>query len=550
MNRIGIVTFKEMKDLISGHTKKNSRQNSPLKKNTDVTMDVQDVLGRRQKSSNSTSSSDSVTKSAKSKLSKDKLTNRRGRESVVVPLENFFTNTKNKFYGQTKSTFDSAPRNINQIGSNTNNLSVTSKEQKKKVNFRPEVNEDVSNDGDNISQTKNLESNRSADGTSSESSSPVSTSKNKRDSKSNSAEENGASPSIGLIKSRSQSAFNALKTHTPDFQQLKRNLSKKISSLKLPQIIDPHKTVTPLNTPRNSNGEAHLLKVPAAVRFNIAQEISALRKSVEYNNATEERKKIIVGSKIMEHLINQKIGFDQELLNALTNDAENYTIKTVDLSDEKYVEHITQAAKSAFETPWTNEKVGNESKYSDLVTQDEIRATFARDFDCSNYFIIQADGRSKKIDSIDEYLSFTRNNAAKDMPKIVSNIASQNFGIFLKNAVFNRKTKDYAQYEFDSALALPNGVQVYPSSSRGVDDVVNYKFEKKTDGSLIINYERTMRSSAENPVRASSLGLDAKTVTLRDDAVLSYCVPITIEANGEWTIGNIEIETYQFKPAP
>ena len=48
------------------------------------------------------------------------------------------------------------------------------------------------------------------------------------------------------------------------------------------------------------------------------------------------------------------------------------------------------------------------------------------------------------------------------MPKIVSNIATQSLGIFLRNAVFNRQAEGAEKYTFNSALKFSDGTEVVP----------------------------------------------------------------------------------------
>lgn len=119
---------------------------------------------------------------------------------------------------------------------------------------------------------------------------------------------------------------------------------------------------------------------------------------------------------------------------------------------------------------------------------------------------------------------------------MVSNIASQNLGNFLKNVLFLRQDADGNS---QSVLRLHDGAPVIPLAVAKA----SYVFSKADDGTLILDYE--WRSAAElnsgKPLRVKRMVGDHG-VSAVQDAELSIKVKLTIAPDGQWRIGNPSIQ--------
>ena len=311
-------------------------------------------------------------------------------------------------------------------------------------------------------------------------------------------------------------------------------------------------TVNASKMRRKSSPRANsLAALPPKLRFQIKDAISVINARPGFKSMPEVRRNMILNAEIIKHLIDANIPFDNKILEGILKEknSKSYKKQIVELDDPLYAKHINRAATGAFDTTWTTDNASVPAELQHFVDDDIIRPTFARDFRCARYFILEKNGEKKRIDSIDEFHAFTKSGKKSDMTKIVSNIASQNLGIFFKSAIFGRQQENEGKYVYHSAVTLIDGTAVGPNSRRGMDDKAEYVLSKDESGRITLTYQRTLLSSAAEPLGVKSYGEESNLIYLRADAALRLTAVVTIETDGNWAIANPEIETYNFEPA-
>ena len=310
-------------------------------------------------------------------------------------------------------------------------------------------------------------------------------------------------------------------------------------------------TVNASKMGRKSSPRANsLAALPPKLRFQIKDAISFINARPGFKSMPEVRRNMILNAEIIKHLSDANIPVDNKILEGILKEknSKSYKKQIVELDDPLYAKHINRAATGAFDNTWTTDNASVPAELQHFVDDDIIRPTFARDFGDSRYFILQKNGEKKRIDSIDEFHAFTESEKKSDMTKMVSNIANQNLGIFLKNAIFGRKQENEGKYVYHSAVTLIDGTAVGPNSRRGMDDKAEYVLSKDESGRITLTYQRTLLSSAAEPLGVKSYGEESNLIYLRADAALRLTAVVTIETDGNWAIANPEIETYNFEP--
>ncbi len=377
--------------------------------------------------------------------------------------------------------------------------------------------------------------------------------------------------------SHDSGSVTASRSHTrPSFRNFARRVEKKISHLKLPTLTSNSKLESPSTSPRKSSRKDVLMEIPGKDRFKFAEELSQLRAEQAYKNNSETTERLVIPGKIIGFLNDREIPFDSALIAALADDSANYKKQTVDLTDPLYSKHIAAAAKASFQDNWgsieeegaekTNKEEGSEkssnadsprktakvvavNKYKSYVEKDLLQPIFLRDFDHSDYFFLQSDGSKKKITSLDEFIQLTTSDEISDMPKIVSNIATQSLGLFLTHAAFRRQTEGPNKNAYNSALKFSDGTDVTPNGGAGLDIKTEYVISRNEDGDVILDYKRNSYSNKTNPLSAKAVNGTQDFYQLRDDACIEISIRVTISPDGTWAIDDPEIVTYHYEPA-
>ena len=161
-----------------------------------------------------------------------------------------------------------------------------------------------------------------------------------------------------------------------------------------------------------------------------------------------------------------------------------------------------------------------------------VKPTFARDFEKSNYEIKNSDGSLKKISTIEEFIEFIGSENETNLPMVVSNIASQNLGNFLKNVLFFRENnKKISQ----SILRLDDDTPVMPLAIAKA----KYTLSKNSDGKIYIDYEwkASQQINGEKEMRVKKMTGNQSQLLVKD-ATLNIKVNIEINPDGRWYINN------------
>ena len=247
------------------------------------------------------------------------------------------------------------------------------------------------------------------------------------------------------------------------------------------------------------------------------------------------RKKMLLHAKLMELLPDRSKLKQLSVLDALLVDVEKrYSVafidKEIDLADPRYLDWVSAAADGAFIKTWDKDNATVDD--SELKKYLEfVQPSFARDFKFSNYEIKNSDGSLKKINSIDEFIEFIGPGSEGNLPKVVSNIASQNLGMFLKPVLFVRTEEGKTP---ESVLHLDDGTPIRPN----VNFRQKYTFSKNSDGKIIIDYESNASKEFQigKPMRAAkNNGGSAIDV---NDATIKIKVLIEVNPDGRWYINN------------
>ncbi len=210
---------------------------------------------------------------------------------------------------------------------------------------------------------------------------------------------------------------------------------------------------------------------------------------------------------------------------------------TIDLTEDAFADFVRSAAEAAFMKPWEKDTSDTTDKTGERKTNaDKLQPTFVRDFENSDYFFFHDNGSQEKITTTDRFIELIAQETGDPLPRIVSNIASQNLGNFLKNVLFLRQN---SEGNSDSVLRLWDDTPAMPIALAKA----SYVFSKNPAGDLVLDYE--WKSGTElngnKPLRVKKMVGDMAVGPVAD-ASLRIAVRVTIAKNGEWHIGNPQIQ--------
>lgn len=212
----------------------------------------------------------------------------------------------------------------------------------------------------------------------------------------------------------------------------------------------------------------------------------------------------------------------------------------VDLSDPQFLPFIKGAAEAAFIKPWTHDTADtrdNEGNRKSVTNQ--LQPSFIRDFGNSDYGVRNADGSVRMFADTDEFVHWVGAGKGCDLPRVVSNIASQNLGNFLKNSLFLRHDEHQTSH---SVLRLHDGTPVMPLAVVKA----SYVFAKDDDGGITLDYcwETSAGLNRGNLLRVKRMTGDYSQTPIADQesASLRITTRITISPDGDWTLGNPRVQ--------
>jgi hypothetical protein len=360
------------------------------------------------------------------------------------------------------------------------------------------------------------------------------------------ANDDSSSDSSGRSRPVSPRAKQLRKKISKGFSRAALNISKfgeKLSS----QVasISTSNLPTPKSSGRNSP-EVHsstrsseksnpFPEITPSIKNQAARALLKLQSDEGYKNSGDTRKKFMLNSELINVLSNNAIEINAPRLKFLQKEAverSTYAVidKTIDLGDAQFLDFVKAAAEGAFIKTWDKDSsdAGLElKKYYNVV-----KPTFARDFKNSSYEIKNSDGSLRKISTIEEFIEFIGNGNEGNLPMVVSNIASQNFGNFLKNVLFLRENKEKIS---QSILRLDDGTPVMPLAIAKA----KYTLSKNSDGKIVIDYEwnASQEINGEKEMRVKKMTGD-QSQSLVKDATLNIKVNIEINPDGRWHINN------------
>jgi len=357
---------------------------------------------------------------------------------------------------------------------------------------------------------------------------------------------------VGVTKDDSSSDSSGRgRPVSPRAKELRKKISRGLSNAALnigklgEKLISTSTFATPKSPGRHSpevhsssrsSGKSNPYpEITPSIKNQAARALVKLESHPDYKISGETRQKFMLNSALINILSNNKIEINTPRLKFLQKEAVErsvYTVidKTIDLGDVKFLAFVKAAADAAFIKPWNND---SSDVASDLRRHlGAVKPTFARDFQHSSYEIKNSDGSLKKIDMIEEFIEFIGSENETNLPMVVSNIASQNLGNFLKNVLFLRENNEKIS---QSILRLDDGVPIMPIAIAQA----KYTFSKNSDGKVIIDYEWNAgeESNKGNPLRVKRMTGTLSQSTVKD-ATLSIKVRVEVNPDGRWYINN------------
>lgn len=311
-------------------------------------------------------------------------------------------------------------------------------------------------------------------------------------------------------------------------------LSSQVASISTSNLPTPKSSGR--NSPKNSSPQKEdvLSFLTIKEKNDIAIAINQFEAGIDAA-LSPTRKKMLLHAKLMELLPDRSKLKELSVLDVLMADVKKrYSVafidQEIDLADPRYLDWVNAAADGAFIKTWDKENVTADDedlkKYSKFV-----KITFARDFTKSKYEIKNIDGSIKKLTSLDEFIEFIGPGSECNLPMVVSNIANQNLGMFLKPVLFTRTEKGKTP---ESVLHLDDGTPLRPA----VNFRQKYTFSKNSDGKIIIDYESNASKEFQigKPMRATKYS-DGLTKDF-NDATIKIKVLIEVNPDGRWHINN------------
>lgn len=333
-------------------------------------------------------------------------------------------------------------------------------------------------------------------------------------------------------------------------KRLRRKVSKHLSKMaidlsQLAQKMSPRggrsspEASSPVRRASPPKDVPLLASLPIAERNRIAVKMAAYCQSAGYAGASPTRQTLLFNGHLIGLLAAHPDLIRPDTLKALHADLQwrmRYACvdTELDLEDPAFAGFVQQVVQSNFIKPWTHDSTDT----SDSVTGankkngDVLRPTFVRDFDNSDYFFRRADGCVEKIVDTDQFIRLIGPGSDGDLPRIVSNIASQNLGNFLKNVLFLRQDADGNS---QSVLRLHDGTPVMPLALTKA----SYVFSKADDGTLVLDYawKSSAALNAGKALRVKRMSGDHG-ISEVQEAELGISVRLTIAPDGQWRIGH------------
>jgi hypothetical protein len=333
-----------------------------------------------------------------------------------------------------------------------------------------------------------------------------------------------------LVKKISKGVSKAALT----ISKLKEKISNQVASLSTSTLATPKSSGR--NSPKNSSPQKEdvLSFLTIKEKNDIVIAMNKFEAGIDAA-LSPARKKMLLHAKLMELLPDRSKLKELSVLDVLMADVEKrYSVafinKEIDLGDPQYLDLVNRVVDGAFIKTWDRDNATFDDSELKKYLQF-VQPSFARDFSHSNYEIKNSDGSIKKLNSIVEFVEFIGPGSEGNLPRIVSNIASQNLGMFFKPVLFYREQKGGIP---ESILHLDDGTPIRPN----VTFRQKYTFSKNSDGKIIIDYE----SNASKEFQIGKPMMAAKNnggpAIVLNDATIKIKVLIEVNPDGRWYINN------------
>ena len=340
--------------------------------------------------------------------------------------------------------------------------------------------------------------------------------------------------------------------------ELRKKVSRQFSAIDLSQITAPLKdaasamkdVLTPNSTPRklSPHGKAEILAlIPIGDRNRLARKILELEESKDFQSKTNAIQTMLKHAILLEELPKDSPLRSSEGLKVLLEEAnlrkQHHRVDSVvDLEDPAFSIFVKNASDAAFMKPWAKDSSDvNEALKHHLSV---VKPTFARDFTNSSYQVREADGSLRKLQAIEEFMAYVDGDGKQGLSMVVSNIASQNLGNFLKNALFLRQDSNGVS---QSILKLYDGTPIMPQALAKA----SYVLSKDKNGTLIVDYtwESSKAINGTKEIRARELDGNNPTFAIENPS-LKIRTRVSIESNGKWSIDNPQIQAEGWNQTP
>lgn len=331
-------------------------------------------------------------------------------------------------------------------------------------------------------------------------------------------------------------------------KKLRKRISKRLSRAAddlsvIAQKISPRSDI---GSPRKAlpiKDDPLLAGISLEDRSRIATEMATYCQSESYRNSGATRQALLFNGKLIGLLGTHPGMIRPDTLKALGKDLEqrmkNAVIDTkVKLDDPRFIKFVQSVAQANFMKPWTHDSADTADSATGVKKKnaDVLRPTFVRDFDNSDYFFRDVNGTRSRINNTDDFMALIDGEEDSGLASVVSNIASQNLGNFLKNVLFLRHD---SQGISQSVLREHDGTPIMPLAIAKA----GYTFAKDEAGNITLDYEWNSSNeiNGNKELRVKRMTGDTSSYTVQE-ATLKIAVRITIARNRQWNIGDPHIK--------
>ena len=346
---------------------------------------------------------------------------------------------------------------------------------------------------------------------------------------------------IGKLRKKARKKFNQFKIDVFDLAQKMAPPTSKPTSAKS----------SPERKPSSRKLNEALSSIPPENWRQLITTMGDYAMTDAYQEATGAKQTILFNAKLISELPADSPLRTPQLFETLKNEVcfrmQNHIVDTVvDLQDPRFNAHYVAAENACFEIA-LNEKSVEAKTSGDGISSEWlalIHKNFLRDFSSkSRYSFKNSEGAIVPITSPEHLIELIGEGDTPRFLKVVTNFASQSFGIFLRNILFQRIDTKGAR---DSLLKIYDGTPISPASPWRQE----YVLRKGADGITIVELKATCNHDIRNLQRSmgvQDLDLTAnsidggKSYSISDEAFLMINASVAVDSTGNWKLSNPHI---------